>query len=126
MRMNAPTAHSRLTIPFPTDQVLIGGDWRAPDGAATLSLEDLSDGSEFARIARGRAADVDAAVAAARSALDAGAWGRMSAVERGRVLSAIGRKVLDNVDLLAALEVHDVGKPLKQARADDVALARYF
>ncbi|HEY4959154.1 MAG TPA: aldehyde dehydrogenase family protein, partial [Caldimonas sp.] len=36
------------------------------------------------------------------------------------------RKVLDNVDLLAALEVHDVGKPLKQARADAVALARYF
>jgi aldehyde dehydrogenase (NAD+) len=49
----------------------------------------------------------------------------MSAVERGRVLSAIGRKVLDNVELLAALEVHDVGKPLKQARADAVALARY-
>jgi hypothetical protein len=50
----------------------------------------------------------------------------MSALERGRVLSAIGRKVLDNVELLAALEVHDVGKPLKQARADAVALARYF
>ena len=34
--------------------------------------------------------------------------------------------MLDNVELLAALEVHDVGKPLKQARADAVALARYF
>ena len=123
--MNASTAASRFEIPFATDQVLVGGDWRASDGAATLSLEDPSDGSELARIARGSAADVDAAVAAARAALEGGAWGRMSAVERGRVLSAIGRKVLDNVELLAALEVHDVGKPLKQARADAVALARY-
>jgi aldehyde dehydrogenase (NAD+) len=84
-----------------------------------------SDGSDLARIARGGAADIDAAVAAARAALE-GAWGRTSALERGRILSAIGRKVLDNVELLAALEVHDVGKPLKQARADAVALARYF
>ena len=77
---------------------------------------------------RGSAADVDAAVAAARAALDDGdgaSWGRQSAVERGRVLAAIGKKVLDNVELLAALEVHDVGKPLKQARADAIALARY-
>ena len=95
---------------------------------ATIELEDPSDGSELARIARGGAADVDAAVAAARAALDGGdgaAWGRQSAVERGRVLAAIGRKVLDNVELLAQLEVHDVGKPLKQARADAIALARY-
>ena len=33
--------------------------------------------------------------------------------------------MLDNVELLARLEVHDVGKPLKQARADAIALARY-
>ena len=98
--MNAPIAASRLVIPFPTDAVLIGGDWRAADGGATLGLEDPSDGSDLARIARGGAADIDAAVAAARAALD-GAWGRMSALERGRILSAIGSKVLDNVELLA-------------------------
>ena len=42
------------------------------------------------------------------------------------MLLAIGRKVLDNLEMLAHLEVLDVGKPLKQARADAVALARYF
>ena len=123
--MNAPIAAARLVIPFAPEQLLIGGEWRSAEGGATLRLEDPSDGSELARIARGGAADIDAAVAAARSAME-GAWGRTSALERGRILSAIGRKVLDNVELLAALEVHDVGKPLKQARADAVALARYF
>ena len=105
--------------------MLIGGEWRPAASGATLRLEDPSDGSELARIARGEATDIDAAVAAARAALE-GAWGRTSALERGRILSAIGRKVLENVELLAALEVHDVGKPLKQARADAIALARYF
>ena len=124
--MNAST---KLSVPFATEHVLIGGHWRAGASGQTLELEDPSDGSTFARIARGGAADIDAAVAAARAALDspaAGSWGRLSALERGRILSAIGRKVLDNVELLAQLEVHDVGKPLKQARADAVALARYF
>ena len=83
-------------IPFPTDRVLIGGEWRAAEGGQTLSLEDPSDGSALAKIARGGAADIDAAVAAARAALDSGAagsWGRLAAFERGRILAAIGRKV---------------------------------
>jgi aldehyde dehydrogenase (NAD+) len=115
-------------IPFPTEHVFIGGAWRAADGGGTLELEDPSDGSALARIARGGAADIDAAVAAARAAVEsraAGTWGALTAAERGRLLGAIGRKVLENVELLARLEVHDVGKPLKQARADAVALARY-
>src|SRR5215472_8211689 len=117
---------STYTVPFPTDRVLVGGEWR-PAGA-TLALEDPSDGSELARIPRGGAADIEAAVTAARAALDgrdSSAWGRFAAVDRGRVLARIGQKVLENVELLAALEAHDVGKPLKQARADAIALARY-
>ena len=105
--------------------MLIGGAWRGAAGGATLTLENPSDGSTLAPIARGGAADVDAAVTAARAALD-GPWGALTAAERGRVLGAIGRKVLDNVDLLARLEALDVGKPLKQGRADAVALARYL
>src|SRR5450631_1446124 len=126
MRMNIPTDGF---IPFATDRVLIGGEWRAAAGGQTLALENPSDGSELARIARGGAADIDAAVAAARRALEPGewsSWGRTSATDRGRTLAAIGRKVLENIELLARLEVQDVGKPLNQARADAVALARYF
>ena len=51
---------------------------------------------------------------------------RPSAAERGRILGAIGRKVLEHVDLLAHLQALDVGKPLKQGRADAAALARYL
>jgi aldehyde dehydrogenase (NAD+) len=113
------------TLPFDTRQLLIGGQWRAAAGRETLPLENPSDGSTLAEIARGQAADVDAAVAAAQAALD-GAWGRLTAAERGRLLAAMGRKVLEQVDELARLEALDVGKPVKQGRADAIALARYL
>ena len=103
---------------------LIGGEWIPTQTGQTLPLIDPSDGSELCRIARGSKADVDAAVSAARNALES-EWGRMTATERGRILSRLGQLVQDNVDRLAWLEVHDVGKPLTQARADAVALARY-
>jgi aldehyde dehydrogenase (NAD+) len=112
-------------LPFATGQVLVGGAWQAPAQGALLDLENPSDGSRLARIARGGAADVDAAVVAARAALD-GAWGALAPAERGRVLAAMGRLVLERADELARLEALDVGKPLKQGKADAVALARYL
>jgi len=113
-------------IPFDPRMMLIGDAWRDAAGGGTLPLSNPSDGSMLANIARGGAEDVDAAVAAARHALDHGAWGRMTATERGRVLGAIGRAVVEHADELARLEALDVGKPLKQGRGDALALARYL
>jgi len=108
-----------------SNHVFIGGHWR--DGATreTLPLFNPSDGSALARIARGKAADIDAAVVAARAALD-GDWGRLTAAERGRALMRLSQRVLAAADDLARLEALDVGKPLKQAKADALALARYL
>ena len=112
-------------IPFDTTQNFIAGEWRSAASNETLSLENPSDGTELTRIARGGVADIDRAVAAARDAL-AGPWGRMTAAERGRLLAGMGRLVLEKADKLAQLEARDVGKPLNQARADALALARYL
>ena len=103
---------------------LIGGKWIAPSAGVDLPLINPSDGTEICRIARGEASDIDAAVEAAQAALD-GEWGRKTALERGRILTRLGQLVLERVEDLAALEAMDVGKPLTQARADAVALARY-
>lgn len=108
---------------FATDEMLIDGRW--VPGAATLPLSDPSTGVEMAQIARGQEADIDRAVAAARQAAN-GTWGGMPALERGRILSRAATLVLAQADALAALEAADVGKPLTQARADAVALARYL
>ncbi|MCV2869385.1 aldehyde dehydrogenase family protein [Defluviimonas sp. WL0002] len=108
---------------FDPTELLIGGAWRpAPDA---LPIEDPSTGRQIGTIARGTAADIDEAVAAAQAA-GRGDWGRMTAAERGRVLTRIGRLVLERAEDLAVLEATDVGKPLKQALADALALARYM
>jgi aldehyde dehydrogenase (NAD+) len=112
-------------IPFDTTSVFVGGRWRAAATRETLPLLNPSDGSLLTQIARGGAADVDAAVAAAQEALD-GAWGALTAVDRGRILLKMSSAVLAQADELARLEALDVGKPLKQGRADAVALARYL
>jgi len=81
------------------------------------------------------AADIVAAGHAAQVALDgegategerAGPWGRLTAAERGRILLKMSALALEQADELARLEALDVGKPLKQGRADAVALARYL
>jgi len=103
----------------------IGNAWRASASGDVLPMIDPSDGTQFATIARGTAHDVDAAVLAAQSARE-GAWGHMSPAERGRALMAIANAILANADMLAAVEARDCGKPMKQARADVAACARYF
>ncbi|SIO41912.1 aldehyde dehydrogenase (NAD+) [Rhodovulum sp. ES.010] len=110
---------------FPTDRCFIAGHWTPPVGDESLPVENPSTGAEIGRIAKGRAADIDAAVAAAENARR-GAWGRATAAERGRVLARIGQFVRGRADELAGLEATDVGKPRTQARADAMALARYM
>jgi aldehyde dehydrogenase (NAD+) len=113
------------TLGFDTTGVFVGGHWRPAADRRTLPLLNPSDGTALADIARGGADDIDAAVAAAQAAL-AGPWGRLGAAERGRCLMAISNAVAAQADELARLEALDVGKPLRQGRADALALARYL
>jgi aldehyde dehydrogenase (NAD+) len=108
---------------FDPAEMLVAGRWRR--AAGTLPVENPSTGGTIGTIARGQAGDIDAAVAAAGAAL-AGDWGRAPAAERGRVLARLGRLVAERAETLAVLEATDVGKPLAQARADALALARYM
>ncbi|MFO1208063.1 MAG: aldehyde dehydrogenase family protein [Amaricoccus sp.] len=105
--------------------MFIGGRWVAAGDGRTLPVVAPADGQAFDTVARGAAAEVDAAVAAARAALD-GPWGRMAATERGRILMRIGQAVADDAEALALVEARDAGKPMTTARNDIGVLARYF
>ena len=91
----------------------------------TLPVIDPSDGQPFDEIQRSNAADIDSAVRAARDCFD-GVWHKVSAADRGRLLFKLSQKIAEHVDELALIEQRDCGKPVKQARADAVALVRYF
>jgi len=91
----------------------------------TIPVIDPSDGQPFDELQRSNAHDIDTAVRAARQCYEA-VWSKLSAAERGRLLMKLSAKVAEHADELAALEQRDCGKPTKQARADAVALVRYF
>src|SRR3984957_5265365 len=110
---------------FDSDKCFISGRWVEPQSGQRLPIEDPSRGVEIGEIARGESADIDAAVEAAERAL-AGDWGKLTATERGRLLSKLAGLITERVDELALIEALDVGKPLKQGRADAVAMARYM
>ena len=115
-------------MPFTTDLPafnFIDGQWVRPASNQSIEMVCPSDGHVVGQIARGNAQDIDAAVAAARRAFE-GEWGRTTATERGRLLSRLGLSILAHQEELAQLEANDTGKPLKLARNDIVATARYF
>ena len=105
--------------------LLIGGKWVSSVSGQTIDVINPCDDKVFATIDRGSAADVDLAVAAARRALN-GAWGKMTATERGRILVKFAELIVKHADEIATIEARDTGKPMTVARNDIVAVARYF
>lgn len=104
-------------------QIFIGGGWRGT--STTIPVINPSDGQVMAEIARGGAAEIDAAVAAGEAAMT-GEWGRLDATARGRLLTKMSELIRRDADDLARLESEDVGKPMTLARGDVQACARYF
>jgi phenylacetaldehyde dehydrogenase len=74
-------------------------------------------------VAEGDAADIDLAVKAARHAFENGAWGRVTASERGRMIWKLGDLLEQNAAELAELEALNNGKPLASAQRGDVPLS---
>jgi aldehyde dehydrogenase (NAD+) len=104
---------------------LINGQWSASADARTIATLAPATGQVIGHLARGGEVEVDAAVAAARAALE-GAWGRTTAAERGRLLMKLSARVAEDIERLAWIEAHDTGKPISTARNDIHALVRYF
>ena len=111
-------------------RLLIGGRWVPAAAGETFAVENPAREEVIAHVSRGRARDVDLAVAAARRAFDEGPWRRTNPSERGKLLWALADRIEAHAEELAQLECLDNGKPLTVARAADVALTidhfRYY
>lgn len=75
------------------DQLFIGGKWVKPSGATKFNVLNSSTEEPFVSVAEAQAADISAAVAAARDAFDRGPWPRMSHAERARYMNAIAAEL---------------------------------
>jgi aldehyde dehydrogenase (NAD+) len=106
--------------------IFVNNKWRSSNSGKEIPVLAPATGEVVGAIAAGNARDIDVAIEAARYAFEQGAWGRLTATERGRLITKLSRLVEDNAEELAMLEATDTGKPMKQARADVTAVARYF
>ena len=103
----------------------INGNWQAPIAGKYFETNDPSTGEKIADVAQGSAADIDAAVKAARAALPE--WQALRPFDRARCLYALARQVQKHSRRLAVLETLDNGKPIRESRDIDVPLvARHF
>ncbi|MCC0069290.1 MAG: aldehyde dehydrogenase family protein [Rhodobacteraceae bacterium] len=93
--------------------------------AKTFATANPATGAPLAEVAHGTAADVAAAVKAARAALPG--WSRLPGHERAKWLYALARHAQKRERFLAVLETLDNGKPIRESRDIDVPLvARHF
>lgn len=106
-------------------QNFIEGDW-VDGGAGRIDVVNPGTGEKLAEQAAADAADVDRAVMAARRVHLSGVLSDLRPVERGRMVQAMGRYLLDHADEIATVLTLEQGKPLWEARNEIAGAARYF
>jgi 5-carboxymethyl-2-hydroxymuconic-semialdehyde dehydrogenase len=92
----------------------IDGEFRDSAGGAAFETLNPATNEPIAQVADGGAAEVDAAVAAARRAFDDGPWPRLKASERAATLRRIATLLRKRAERFIELEVLDIGMPIAQ------------
>ncbi len=106
-------------------QNYIDGNW-VDGGAGRISVVNPGTGEKLSEHALANAADVDRAVQAAKRVHLSGVLSDLRPVERGRMVTAIGRYLLEHIDDIAPVLTLEQGKPLWESRIEIEGAARYF
>src|SRR5438132_9927410 len=124
------TQASKPRVEIRQTKMLIDGKLIDAVSGRTFETINPAPGEVITRVAEGDKADVDLAVKAARKAFESGAWKKMSARARGRLLYKLADLIEANIDELAALETLNNGKPISDTRNIDLPLVvecyRYY
>jgi betaine-aldehyde dehydrogenase len=108
------------------EPMFINGEWTEGSSGKRIPVYDPSTEEVIAEIPDAGAADVNAAVAAARYAFDEGGWPQTTAQERGRILFRIAARLREEVPQLAELESRNCGKPIVESEYDIADAATVF
>ncbi|MBY6116640.1 aldehyde dehydrogenase family protein [Mameliella alba] len=103
----------------------IDGVW-VDGGAGRIDVTNPATGEKLAEHALADAGDVDRAVQAARRVHLSGALRDMRPIERGRLVQAMGRYLLDHIDEIAEVLTLEQGKPLWESHIEVQGAALYF
>lgn len=104
---------------------LIDNNW-VTGGGKPFDTTNPADGSVLSTVGGANAADVDAAVAAARKALESPAWRGLKPHQRATLLYRLSERMSAEQEQLAVLQMRDNGKTLKECRAQVASAAGTF
>lgn len=103
--------------------MLIGGEWTGAANRKTFATIDPCTEEPILDIAEADASDIDAAIRAARTALERGPWPAMTGAERGHLLRKLADILRLRFEEIALLETIDAGKPLSATKRMDIPAA---
>ncbi len=98
----------------------IDGNFRPAADGKRLDVINPTTGQVFAQVAAADEIDVDAAVQAAHRQFDGGDWSKLSGVDRGCLMYKLADLIERDIELIAAMETVDNGKPLGMSRYGDL------
>ena len=107
-------------------QMWIDGRWQSGRTVDARDVINPADGSVLAHVPEASAADVEAAVAAARKAFDEGPWPRTAARERGTLLFKVAEAIRGRAAEFAELDTRNMGKPIVESEFDVADAAHCF
>ncbi len=102
----------------------IDGEYKPSNTGRTIESINPADQSVATRVQDSDASDIADAVAAAKAAQQA--WGDMRPLERGKIISAVGRKLRENIQVLAEAESAEMGAPVEFAKMSLETAANYY
>jgi aldehyde dehydrogenase (NAD+) len=94
------------------DKFYIGGEWVEPAGTGTLAVISPATEEVIATVPDATTADVDHAVAAARSAFDHGPWPQMAPAERAEVMATLSQLIQGRYEEMARTISEEMGSPI--------------
>jgi acyl-CoA reductase-like NAD-dependent aldehyde dehydrogenase len=109
-----------------TELLVLAGERTASAGGETMQVIEPATAEPMAEVAQAGPEDADRAVAVALDAFETGVWPRMSARERGRILTKASFLIRDRLEDLARLEARNGGKPIAAARGEIDLVANVF
>ncbi len=101
-------------------RLFINGEYCAAADNTTFETIDPAAQQTLAQVARGKKADVERAVKAARQAFDNGDWSQASPAQRKAILTRFADLMEAHREELALLETLDTGKPIRHSLRDDI------
>ncbi|MGF1470224.1 MAG: aldehyde dehydrogenase [Rubrobacteraceae bacterium] len=106
--------------------MLVGGEWVDARSGATFESVNPFTGRAWCTAPEAGEEDVDAAVRAARAAFDDGPWGRMTGVQRSRLIRRLAELIEEYAEEIAPVETTDNGKLLREMAGQLVELPEWY